>query len=367
MQKTTETRELTSREKLEAERREFNRAWAKAAREFRAFVKQQHELHIAEAKRRIEEEDAKPPPVRAVLRATHSSIKGKHLKIAGEEIPSFVLEDGTRVISQSGMIKALGIQLGGESRKRGRRGEGELLADSIAPKNVRPYFPGVSGSGRGEGALLRFEAPPGAGGGGCLAYGYPATYLADFCEAVLRANDGGALQRSQQRLVVRCMAVLRAIARVGIIALVDEATGYQEGRERRALNKILEMYISKELLPWSKRFPDEFYEHLFRLKGWTLNGNKRPKLIAKLTAELVYEKLPVGVLDHLRRVNPTKENGRRAYTHHQWLTLSTGNVHLDKQIAIVTEFMKAADTWEDFVKMLERGQSRAKAPAPSKS
>jgi hypothetical protein len=117
-------------------------------REFRPFVRQRYEQDLAEAKARTDE-DAKPPPVRAVLRATHSSTKGKYLTIAGEEIPCLVLEDGTRVISRKGMVRALGISIGGENRKWRARGRGEDPADSITPMNVRPYFPGVSGR-RGE-------------------------------------------------------------------------------------------------------------------------------------------------------------------------------------------------------------------------
>jgi hypothetical protein len=80
--------------------------------------------------------------------------------------------------------------------------------------------------------------------------------------------------------------LVRAFAKVGIVALVDEATGYQYDREKDALQKILEQYISPELLPWEKRFPDEFYREIFKLKGWdfTVNGiNKRPSIIGKWT------------------------------------------------------------------------------------
>jgi hypothetical protein len=56
--------------------------------------------------------------------------------------------------------------------------------------------------------------------------------------------------------------LLRAFARVGIVALVDEATGFQDIRARDDLHKILEAYIAKELLPWTKRFPNEFYKEI---------------------------------------------------------------------------------------------------------
>ena len=95
---------------------------------------------------------------------------------------------------------------------------------------------------------------------------------------------------------------MRGFARVGITALIYEATGYEKIKDRDELEKILEAYISKELLPWTKRFPDDFYQHLFRLRGWQYRplSIKRPKYVGKLTNELIYDKLPKGVLNDLR-------------------------------------------------------------------
>jgi hypothetical protein len=62
------------------------------------------------------------------------------------------------------------------------------------------------------------------------------------------------------------LKLLRAFATVGIIALVDEATGYQEVRKRNELQQILEAYLKDEFAPWTKKFPDEYYKHLLRLR-----------------------------------------------------------------------------------------------------
>jgi hypothetical protein len=60
--------------------------------------------------------------------------------------------------------------------------------------------------------------------------------------------------------------VMRGLARVGIVALIDEATGYQEVRDRKALqsilNSILNAFLRKELAAWALRFPKEFYEQV---------------------------------------------------------------------------------------------------------
>jgi P63C domain len=71
---------------------------------------------------------------------------------------------------------------------------------------------------------------------------------------------------------------------------VDEATGYQYDPARDALAKILEEFIAKELRPWTRTFPFEFYEGIFRLKGWkfdpaTMQGRAG---LAQMTDDIVY-------------------------------------------------------------------------------
>ena len=96
---------------------------------------------------------------------------------------------------------------------------------------------------------------------GSEVYGFPATILADICDAVLSARDARTLDHQQRRLAERCELLLRSFARVGIIALVDEATGYQRIREERALAAILERFIT-EVRPWTRTFPPEFYQEI---------------------------------------------------------------------------------------------------------
>jgi hypothetical protein len=149
---------------------------------------------------------------------------------------------------------------------------------------------------------------------------------------------------------------VRAFARVGIIALVDEATGYQADRDRDELHKILAAFISEELLPWAKRFPDEFYQQMFRLKGWQYSPikGKRPREAGKITNQLVYEKLPPGVLDELRRKNPVVSNWQRRYKHHQFLTEDIGHPSLQRHLLAVTTLMRAATTWREFDALLQK-------------
>jgi hypothetical protein len=187
------------------------------------------------------------------------------------------------------------------------------------------------------------------------ALGIDAMLVPRICEVLLDAHKNGALRQRQKYLVDTAEILMRGFARVGIIALIDEATGYQAERDRNELHKILAAYISEELLPWAKRFPNEFYQHMFRLKGWQYSPimGKRPREAGKITNKIVYEKLPPGILDELRRKNPVVSNWQRQYKHHQFLTEDIGHPHLQKHLVAVTTLMRASKTWKQFEELLE--------------
>ncbi len=204
--------------------------------------------------------------------------------------------------------------------------------------------------------------------------GYNAELLPMVCEVYLRLRDhANSIRESdpaeyakimglQGKIISAADILMRGLAHVGIIALVDEATGYQQERARDELNQILEAYISAELLPWTKRFPNEFFRQLYRLNGWQyVEGNhKRPRYVGNMINLLVYEHLPPGVLPELKRLNPPNESGRRKHTHHQFLTPETGHPHLDKQIIEVTTLMRVSDDKQAFKRLFEKAFPKRK-------
>jgi hypothetical protein len=149
---------------------------------------------------------------------------------------------------------------------------------------------------------------------------------------------------------------LRGFAVVGIIALVDEATGYQYVRDNLALEKILKAYISDELMKWQKRFPDEWYENLFRLHNWEWKGREfnPPRIVGKITNEIIYERLPKGVLEELKSKNPPDEKGNRRMRYHQWLTPEIGHPKLQEIITGTNTLMKISPNWRKFKEHLVR-------------
>jgi hypothetical protein len=147
---------------------------------------------------------------------------------------------------------------------------------------------------------------------------------------------------------------------VGIIALVDEATGFQEIRSRKALEEILEQFIAKDLRKWAKTFPDEFYKEMFRLRNWQYVpfSVKRPGVVGRYTNDLVYERLAPGVLEELKRKTPKTPAGHRKHRFFQWLTEDVGHPRLREHLTAVIALMKASTKWSQFYRMLQRALPR---------
>ena len=274
----------------------------------------------------------RPPNPR---KATH---KGT-LHIGDVEIPVFVLEDGTRVISGRGLTAAIGM-----------KGRGQGTARIVALLDRK-------GSANSELSVAIRQPLLFDGGGRLWTQGYEAHVLADLCQAILDAREGGQLRTEQEkRYGIACYVLSRAFIKVGIDALVDEATGYQEVRDRLALQAILDKYLRKELAAWAKRFPDEFYEQLFRLRNWQWKGMKinRPSIVAHYTKDLVYERLAPGILSELEQRNPKDERGRRKHKHHQWLSDDVGHPALAQHLYALTSLMRAGKSWTDFYQLVQR-------------
>ena len=57
------------------------------------------------------------------------------------------------------------------------------------------------------------------------------------------------------------------MTKVRIIALIDEATGFQKIREKRAFQIKLQAFIAGEIQEWARMFSEEFWLELARLEG----------------------------------------------------------------------------------------------------
>ena len=269
----------------------------------------------------------------------------KPLVIDDIEISCYVLEDEARVLTQLAVIKALGISHGRT------RGESDRLVSFTTQERIKSFLDNEIVNRIKN--PIRFRSPT----GGKITYGYDATILADICFAVIEADGKGKLQKQQKHITERCLILTKAWSKVGITALVDEVTGYQDLRARDALANILEKYILDEYKPWTKTFPDEFYKEMFRLKRWSFydpDALKRPSIVGRYTNDIVYQRLAPGVLEELRKRNPVTEKGHRKHRHHQWLTGDIGHPKLHEHIIGVIVLMKAAPNWGTFCRSVQR-------------
>lgn len=278
-----------------------------------------------------------------ILKATHD---GK-IEIGDLIIEASVLEDGTRVLSYRGVSKALG-----KGEKWSSNGVSKL-PPFLAPKALEPFISAKISAG----VFQPIEFKPLHGGR--TAYGVPATLLPEICDVWLKAREARALKSQRyQDVAARAEILVRGFAHIGIIALVDEATGYQETRNRAELQTILSAYIAKELLPWALRFPEDFYKEMFRLWGWVYNASskqKKPMLAGKITKELIYDRLPGDVIEEIKKINPKKTEGSRKGLHenhhHRYLTKEIGQPHLDKLVASVTTLMRISRNKRKFMEV----------------
>jgi hypothetical protein len=266
-------------------------------------------------------------------------------------LPCAVLEDGTRVLTQSQFVRAIG-RTGNVKKSMVYLPErGIEVPVFLSASNLQPFI---------TPKLLDAAKPiPFRTLRNKESIGFRADLLPEVCNVFLDAKEAGVLEKTAQKLIAeRCRLLLRAYATVGIVALVDEATGYQDIRARDALEKVLAKYLRDHKLKWAKTFPEDFYKEIFRLRGWhyseNLSKQARPGVVGKYTNDIVYARLAPGILERLQELNPVNENGNRSARHHQWLTEDHGVPELKEHLWGVIGLMKASVSWRGFYSLINR-------------
>jgi hypothetical protein len=279
-----------------------------------------------------------------------------NFNLGDRPISCAVLPNGKRIVTQATFLRSLG-----RSRSP-KAGTGVLStvaglpfflrADALSPfisndllESTTPIFYRTKNGGKGM--------------------GYDATLLPRVAEVYLKFRDAmlterGAVPKQYAHIIKAADILMRALANVGIIALIDEATGYQKDRARNALEKILEAFIAKELKPWVHTFPDNFYDNLFRIRGleYPKDTVKRPQYFGHLTNDIIYKRLAPSVLDELKKLTPRDDKGRHKHQLHRRLTEDIGHPKLREHIASVVTVMKLADNYDQFLRMLDRAHPR---------
>lgn len=262
------------------------------------------------------------------------TIKSGVLKIGELNIPCAVLDDGRRVLSERGITDAFYPSRPNAKQFEIASGAGIpvfLASNALNPLIDKEYWGGA-------GAPIKYKD------GDRDAVGFEASVLPAACEVWLKARDAGLLVGRQGARAIKAEIVMRSLARIGIVALVDEATGYQDIRPQDALQKYLEVILSKELAVWVKKFPDEFYENIYKLRGWKWTGmtKNRYSAVAHYTRDLVYERMAPGLLKELESKAPMGANGARDSKLHQWLSSEVGDPMLASHLQSILTLQRLA-------------------------
>jgi hypothetical protein len=269
------------------------------------------------------------------------------MRVGDLDLDCYVLADGRRVFHKRGMAKALGMKSGGGNvflRAVQRKGLGSKIKANLLKKIESPIvFKPLTQD---------------------LAHGYEAEVLVEICRAIIKAEEDGVLHSTQSDLAAQAKILLNAFAKVGVTALIDEATGFQQVRSPDALRVLVQQYVEEERREWEKQFPNEYYDELNRLYGskkMTTTGSgaviqNRPQHFAKFTRSYVYQPLANGaVLEELDRLNPKiDKKGTRNARFHQHLKEGYGIEKMKRQLGEVLTLIKVSDSVLQFKRLFVR-------------
>lgn len=247
----------------------------------------------------------------------------------GNHIDVYVLDTGERVLSMRGAVKAMtGQDAGNLVEYLSVQGLKEFIDKDLVLVETKDFFiPGTQYRGRGITAE-QFEA---------------------ILTAYVKALNAGTLTTDRQReIAVTCAILSTAFLRVGIIAQIDEATGYQYVRAEDALQIKLRAFIADELREWEKTFPDELWEQFGRLTNWKGSLHSRPKWWGHLVMELIYDALDPDIAKYLRENKPKPYHGQN---YHQWFTQDIG---LKALVPHIFEIIGIAKTCHDMGELREK-------------
>lgn len=278
-----------------------------------------------------------------------------NLPIGDIELECAVLDNDTRIITTPSIFKAFGRQSRGWhiDRKENmqlalkERFPNYLLAQPpvfISSISLLPYINDV---------LLKLAHPIQYIDGGITLEGYNADILSEICNLYLTARRNNALNKNQMFWAQQSEILLQGFAKVGIIALIDEATGFQTDRKYNALRLLLQAYLEDKPTEWIKQFPDDFFLEMDRLYGnEKLKSNQRPSYYEKFINTYIYEPIENG------QINPELQKrykgDKKRHNKHQWFTENIGKQQLQLQIGKIMGLMQVAPNLKWFKQKQER-------------
>lgn len=273
-------------------------------------------------------------------KATHQGA----INIMGKELPCVVLEDGRRIIMHKSIFEAFDRPSRG-SRKKDEKGNS--IPAFLESSRLKPYLT--------EETLEMIKSIEYIGLNGNKNYGYRAEVIPTVCELYIKAEKDGKLTINQLRMAEISSLIIQSLSKIGIIGLIDEATGYQQIRPRDALEVYFNKILTKELTAWCKRFPDEFYENIYKLKDWPEFSTSKNKYscVGHYTNDIIYSRLGEEVLEELKTRTPDTAKSKM----HQWLTADVGHPLLTTHMQTILTLQRLALAqgwkWNKFLSLVD--------------
>ncbi len=254
------------------------------------------------------------------------------LEVGDSSLPCYVLDDGRRVFSTRGMLESLGY-------KANARPSGIFGSKALAPVMAAHDNP------VGDLNVIEFNA-----GSRFNAKGYDVEKFMDMCHALSEALDDGQLVGQHIDAARKANAIIRSSSKIGIVALVDEATGYQYARAEDALQFKLKLYLAEEMRAWEKTFPDELWIEFARLTQWDGQPTKnRPRYWGYLVMDLIYRYLDPDIAQYVKENKPKPRKGQN---YHQWFNEDVGMKRLVEHINRVIGMAQGCDTMDELKKKM---------------
>ena len=278
------------------------------------------------------------------------------LPLAGVTLSAAII-DGKRILSERSIANAFGIKGGGAYWSRKKIDSSAVLPEYLSANYLKPFI-----SKELEEKLV--SAVEYISISGVKSKGIEATVLSDICDVYItakKAYDKSNIENENLNIVAEnAYALIKAFAKVGIIALVDEATGYEKVREKSELQKFLEKFLLEEKGKLVRTYPDEFFEAIFKMKGYSwlnINSGQKPQWVGKIINDVVYSRIAPNVLEVLREKNPVvnKKKGYRKSKHTQWIEPEYGHAKLKEHLHFITLLAKASGyDWKSFKVLLDK-------------
>lgn len=276
-------------------------------------------------------------------RIPEASYQGE-LTIGDVELDCYVLDDRRRLFHKKEMANILGLKSQGGSaflRTMTRKGIASTISAELQEILDNPIkFKNLSG---------------------VLTHGYEASTLIEVCDTIIEADNQGKLADSQKFLVRQAQILIRSAAKIGIVALIDEATGFIADKRKEEYRELFKEFIAEECRGWEKEFPDHFFNMIYKLYGLRRanpSSFKHPAFFGGFIRKYIYFPLASSngaILEELDQKNPVVYvNGGRKHRFHQYLTKELGIDALRSHLWQVIGIGNAAKSKADFERSFKR-------------